>query len=99
MVFNDYIGPLPHIDWGARLLAVMAKVRVHENESQAEHRISRQPHPEPSLPLEDYAGTYSDPLYGQATVAGGKCGRAIFPARGGLSAANDPASQGGGWSG
>ncbi|MHB8813611.1 MAG: serine hydrolase [Steroidobacteraceae bacterium] len=68
VVFNDYIGP-PYVDWGARLLALMAKVRAQENESQAEHEISRQPHPEPSLPLEDYAGAYSDPLYGQATVS------------------------------
>lgn len=68
VVFNDYIGP-PHIDWGARLLALMAKVQAEEERSQAEHAISRQPHPEPSLPLADYAGTYSDPLYGQATVS------------------------------
>ncbi|HEV2442118.1 MAG TPA: serine hydrolase domain-containing protein, partial [Steroidobacteraceae bacterium] len=57
VVFNDYIGP-PHIDWGARLLALMAQVRAGEKVSQAEHEISRQPHPEPSLPLEDYAGIY-----------------------------------------
>ncbi|MFZ0498601.1 MAG: serine hydrolase [Steroidobacteraceae bacterium] len=68
VVFNDYIGP-PHIDWGARLLAVMAKARTDEEKSQAEHEISRQPHPEPSLPLADYTGTYSDPLYGRATVS------------------------------
>jgi hypothetical protein len=68
VVFNDYIGP-PHIDWGARLLALMAQVRAGEKASQAEHEISRQPHPEPSLPLEDYAGIYSDPLFGQATVS------------------------------
>ncbi len=68
VVFNDYIGP-PHIDWGARLLGLMAQWRAHEKKSQAEHSISPQPHPEPSLPLGAYAGTYSDPLYGQATVS------------------------------
>lgn len=68
IVFNDYIGP-PHVDWGARLLAVMAQARADERKSQAEHEISRQPHPEPSLPLQAYAGTYSDPLYGRATVS------------------------------
>jgi hypothetical protein len=68
VVFNDYIGP-PHIDWGSSLLAVMAQARQHEKESQAAHEISRQPHPAPSLPLADYAGTYSDPLYGQAIVS------------------------------
>ena len=68
VIFNDYIG-LPHIDWGARLLAVMAKAKADEMKSQAEHEISRQPHPEPSLALGDYAGGYSDPLYGQATVS------------------------------
>jgi CubicO group peptidase (beta-lactamase class C family) len=68
VIFNDYIGA-PHIDWGAQLLALMAKARAHEAESQAEHAISRQPHPAPSLPLEDYTGTYSDALYGQASVS------------------------------
>ena len=68
VVFNDYIGP-PHIDWGERLLALRAKVQADQRKSQAEHEISRQPHPEPSLRLGGYAGTYSDPLYGQATVS------------------------------
>ncbi|HEV2272424.1 MAG TPA: serine hydrolase [Steroidobacteraceae bacterium] len=68
VIFNDYIGP-PHIDWGARLLALMAKEQTDERKSEAEHEIPRQPHPEPSLPLGDYAGTYSDPLYGQASVS------------------------------
>jgi len=68
VVFNDYIGP-PHIDWGARLQTLMATVRAEEKASQAQHEIPRQSHPEPSLPLADYAGTYSDPLYGQATVS------------------------------
>jgi CubicO group peptidase (beta-lactamase class C family) len=68
VIFNDYIGP-PYIDWGTRLLALMAKARAHEEASQVEHEISRQPHPAPSLPLESYAGAYSDPLYGHATVS------------------------------
>ena len=68
VVFNDYMGP-PHIDWGARLLALMAKVQADESKSRAEHEIARQPHPAPSLPLEEYAGAYSDPLYGQAVVS------------------------------
>ncbi len=68
VIFNDYIGP-PHVDWGASLLALMAKTRAQEARSQAEHKISRQSHPQLSLPLEDYAGNYSDPLYGQATVS------------------------------
>jgi CubicO group peptidase (beta-lactamase class C family) len=73
IIFNDYIGP-PHTDWGAQLLALMAKVRAQEKKSQAEHEIPRQLHPQPSLPIADYAGTYSDPLYGRATVSlgGGK---------------------------
>ncbi len=68
VIFNDYIGP-PHVDWGASLLALMAKTRAQEETSQAEHEISRQSHPQPSLPLESYVGTYSDPLYGEATVS------------------------------
>lgn len=68
VVFNDYLGS-PRIDWGARLLALMAKVQAEEEKSQAEHAISREAHPMPSLPLTDYAGTYSDPLYGKATVS------------------------------
>jgi CubicO group peptidase (beta-lactamase class C family) len=68
VVFNDYIGP-PHVDWGVRLLAVMAQARKHEEALEAQHEISRQLHPEPSLPLEGYVGSYSDPLYGQANVS------------------------------
>jgi CubicO group peptidase (beta-lactamase class C family) len=68
VIFNDYIGP-PHVDWGARLLALMANVQADENKAEAEHQISRQPHPEPSLPLASYAGTFSDPLYGHAAVS------------------------------
>jgi CubicO group peptidase (beta-lactamase class C family) len=68
VVFNDYIGP-PDIDWSERLLALMAQVRAREKKSEAEQRISRQPQPAPSLPLADYVGTYSDPLYGQAVVS------------------------------
>jgi hypothetical protein len=68
VIFNDYIGP-PHIDWSARLLALMAQVRARAKESEAQHRIAREPRPEPSLPLADYVGAYSDPLYGQAAVS------------------------------
>ncbi|MGH8202548.1 MAG: serine hydrolase [Steroidobacteraceae bacterium] len=68
VVFNDYIGP-PHVDWGARLLALMAGVQAQGKQSEAEHQISRQPQPQPSLPLADYAGTYADPLYGRAAVS------------------------------
>lgn len=68
VVFNDYIGP-PHVDWGASLLAVMAQARKHEEALQAQHEIPRQPHPRPSLPLEGYVGSYSDLLYGQASVS------------------------------
>lgn len=67
-VFNDYIGP-PHVDWGGRLLAVMAKARAGETQSQAEHEISRQPHSEPSLPLGGLRRPVSDPLYGQVAVS------------------------------
>ena len=68
VILNDYIGA-PHIDWGVRLQALMGKAQASEQKSQAEHEISRQSHPEPSLPLGEYVGTYSDPLYGQATVS------------------------------
>lgn len=68
VIFNDYIGA-PQVDWGARLLALMGKVQADKKQSDAEHRISRQPNPQPSLPLADYAGTYSDPLYGQAAIS------------------------------
>ena len=68
VIFNDYIGP-PYIDWGVRLQALMAKTQAQEQKAQAEHEILRQSHPEPSLPLGQYAGIYSVPLYGQATVS------------------------------
>ena len=68
VVFNDYIGA-PHIDWGGRLLTLMAQVRAEEKKAEAEHAISRQARPEPSLPLQEYSGIYSDPLYGQAAVS------------------------------
>ncbi len=68
VVFNDYMGP-PHVDWGASLLALMAQAQVQDERSQAEHEIPRQSPPQPSLPLQDYVGDYSDPLYGQASLS------------------------------
>ena len=68
VIFNDYIGP-PQVDWGAHLLALMGKVRADEEESKRNIGYRANRILEPSLPLADYAGTYSDPLYGQATVS------------------------------
>lgn len=67
-VFDQYLGRSPPRDWSADLLAV----RVEEREEAEARRDSveeaRIEGTSPSLPLERYAGTYADSLYGEATV-------------------------------
>ena len=63
-VFDLLLG-LPETDWSGEYLALARRSsggRGSEPEVKAAQRG-------PSLPLEDYAGTYSDPLYGDVTVA------------------------------
>lgn len=65
-VFDLLLG-LPETDWNAEYLALAnrsASRSASAGETKAARKGSR-----PPLPLEAYAGTYSDPLYGEMTVA------------------------------
>jgi CubicO group peptidase (beta-lactamase class C family) len=66
-VFDLYLG-LPARDWSAELLALY---RADEARSDSVRRLNEARRIEgtrPSLPIEQYAGTYVDSLYGAVTV-------------------------------
>ena len=67
-VFDLYDGE-PLRDWSRELEAVYDSINARRDSTRraeaAEGRAEPRPH---SLPLEKYAGTYSDPLYGTVEV-------------------------------
>jgi CubicO group peptidase (beta-lactamase class C family) len=66
-VFDLLLG-LPETDWSGEYLALAERSRASAGAGApaAEVKAAQRG---PSLPLEAYAGTYSDPLYGEVTVA------------------------------
>lgn len=68
-VFDIY-GAGPDRDWSAELQALYDGLREEAESRRAERESNRVPETSPTLPLERYAGTYTDPLYGTATVSG-----------------------------
>lgn len=56
-------------DWSADLQKLYGDIQARARESLVAAEESRVPDTTPSLPLEAYAGTYVDPLYGQVEVA------------------------------
>ena len=66
-VFDRYIGGASH-DWSAEMLAMYTDLDRRQHAAR-DSALARRVHgTSPSLPLDRYAGTYTDSLYGTATV-------------------------------
>jgi hypothetical protein len=66
-VFDRYIGGGTH-DWSAEMKKMYDGARAQRAKAVAEEAKKRVMGTKPSLPLEAYAGTYKDPLYGTTTI-------------------------------
>jgi CubicO group peptidase (beta-lactamase class C family) len=71
-LLDHYLGR-PHVDWVARFHAEKQR-RIQEALGQLKTETAKPAPVGPSLPVSGYAGTYSDPWYGniEITAAGGK---------------------------
>jgi len=68
-VFDRFIGPSnPAHDWSAEMRAMYKGLADSSRAAQAAAESKRVTGTKPTLPVERYAGTYSDSLYGTATV-------------------------------
>ena len=67
-VFDRYIGA-PERDWSSELLKLYAEIRQQADEARQKEEEKRVRGTTPSLPLAQYAGTYSDPLRGDVEVS------------------------------
>jgi CubicO group peptidase (beta-lactamase class C family) len=65
----DRFTAAPERDWSAELAAVMRRERADALLAERSLAARRVPGTRPTLPLEAYAGSYSSPVYGEATVA------------------------------
>jgi CubicO group peptidase (beta-lactamase class C family) len=82
-VFDRFIGPAtPGHDWSAELRAMYQRLADSSAAERRARESKRVAHTRPTLPLERYAGTYADSLFGTATVqfSGGEGGRLTFQA-------------------
>ena len=59
---------LPATDWTAAYAKARAKQEGKADESWQKHLAARDADSRPSLPLQAYAGTYSDPWYGDVVI-------------------------------
>jgi CubicO group peptidase (beta-lactamase class C family) len=66
-VLDRYIGA-PERDWSAELLKLYTGIKQQADESREKEEAKRVRGTTPSLPLAQYAGTYSDPLRGDVEV-------------------------------
>jgi len=66
-VFDRYSGA-PERDWSGELLKLYTGIRRQADETREKEEAKRVRGTTPSLPLAQYAGTYSDPLRGDAEV-------------------------------
>jgi CubicO group peptidase (beta-lactamase class C family) len=66
-IFDRYLGA-PLKDWSAETLAEQQRNDVADAKAEREIEAKRVKGTHPPLPLEKYVGTYSDSLYGSATV-------------------------------
>ncbi len=66
-VVDAYLGAPPR-DWSANLLKVFKEQQDQQKAEQKKREAERLKATLPSLPLEKYAGTYENDLYGQAKV-------------------------------
>jgi CubicO group peptidase (beta-lactamase class C family) len=69
-VFDRFIGPSsPAHDWSAEMRVLYRALADTARAAQQALESKRVPNTHPTLPLERYAGTYADSLYGTATVS------------------------------
>jgi hypothetical protein len=61
-------------DWNADLLQLYGGLQADANARRTEAQRKRPAKTSPSLPLADYAGTYSDPLVGETQIVLGRNG-------------------------
>lgn len=66
-VFDAYLKQPPK-DWSAVFLAASKKASAEAKSEEQKRERQRVPNTSPSLPLEQYAGTYTDTLNGDAVV-------------------------------
>jgi len=66
-VFDTYL-KVPPRDWSAELLKATQAQLAQAKEAQKKQEAQRVAGTKPSLSLEEYAGTYSDSMYGDASV-------------------------------
>jgi CubicO group peptidase (beta-lactamase class C family) len=64
---DTWLGPGTR-DWSTELRAIYARMEAEGDSAQARMEARRIKDTKPSLPLEQYAGTYVDSLYGKAVV-------------------------------
>jgi hypothetical protein len=64
----DHYLKAPDTDWVAAYAAAVAKAQSVADEKWAAHQAARDRRSKPSLPLADYAATYSDPWYGEVKL-------------------------------
>jgi len=67
-VLDAYLGA-PKTDWVAAYAAAVAKAQGKADDSWQKHLAARDAASKPSLPLQEYAGTYRDPWYGDVVVS------------------------------
>src|SRR6266545_1464916 len=68
-VFDRFIGPSsPAHDWSAEMRAMYGRIADSTAAARRAQESKRVANTHPTLPLERYAGTYADSLYGTATV-------------------------------
>jgi CubicO group peptidase (beta-lactamase class C family) len=66
-IIDAYLGA-PSRDWSAIFLAQYKKGEAAQAAAERKMEAARAKNTKPSLPLERYAGTYADSMYGNATV-------------------------------
>jgi len=68
-VFDRFIGPSnPAHDWSAEMRAMYQRIADSTRAAQQAEESKRIANTHPTLPLDRYAGTYGDSLFGTATV-------------------------------
>jgi len=72
-VFDAFLG-LPETDWSSEYLELADRSAARSAAQAEERRESRTEDTEPSLPLEEYVGSYTDRLYGDLQIEMGAGG-------------------------
>ncbi len=68
-VLDAYLNPTQKTDWVAAYAKAVKHSQAKADDSFAKHEQARDKNRKPSLPLARYAGTYSDPWYGNVVVS------------------------------